>query len=919
MLGPGIHLLARMRLPQKLLLIAAIFVIPIFLLLVGYTRLLNQQIGAAERELLGVKVIAPVRQMIQAMQLHRGLSQQAIAGNAVARAKLPELRGKITAAVAEADRIDAEFGQTLGTHDEWAKMRGGWQALADHADGLNAEDSFRQHTETIGKVRDFLILVADHSGMTLDPDIETSYLVNAFATKIVRMTESAGIMRASSLKAIALDSLPMAQRIDLAVLLNLVSTDLADIRASLDKVEAANAVARAALEKPDAALKSSLVEYQDLVRTQVLAGERITAKGDAMLRVATTAIDAAYVLNDAARQEFTRIVEVRVERLRMSRLYSLLGVAIALLAVTYLFLAFRSALLAAIGVIGAGARRIAGGNFSEPLRIEARDELADIGGELNRTQSQLRENIEREREAANANLRIKNALDVSSNSVMLADNDGIIIYANAAAIDMFKAAEADIRRELPQFNASAVLGSNFDQYHRQSAHQRTLLAGLHGTHRAEIHIGGRSFSMAANPIINPAGERLGTVVEWRDRTAEVSIESEIAAIIAAAAAGDFGKRLATETLQGFFLELGQGINRLLEASSNAMRDIGALLDRLAHGDLTQMIETEYQGMLGKLKDDANSTVVQLRDVVTRIKQATEAVTTAAQEIAAGNRDLSSRTESQASSLEETASSMEELNTTVQQNAANAHEANTLARKSNEVASKGGEMVKRVVTTMSEIQGSSKKIADIIGVIDGIAFQTNILALNAAVEAARAGEQGRGFAVVASEVRSLAQRSATAAKEIKALIAESVDKVEGGAQLVQAAGKTMDEVVASFQNVANLVTQIADASSEQTEGIGQVTQAINQMDEVTQQNAALVEEAAATSEGLEQQARGLMRAVGMFNLGDEQVTPRALLASDAPSAAAAPRISGAARMASPARPARMALPPAHDAVEEWEEF
>jgi methyl-accepting chemotaxis protein len=355
----------------------------------------------------------------------------------------------------------------------------------------------------------------------------------------------------------------------------------------------------------------------------------------------------------------------------------------------------------------------------------------------------------------------------------------------------------------------------------------------------------------------------------------------------------------------------------METSSSGLAAVANILNALARGDLSQKMEGDYHGTFGQLKDDTNTTVERLREVVGRIKEATEAINTASQEIAAGNQDLSSRTEEQASSLEETASSMEQLNATVKQNADSARQANELATSSNEIAARGGQMVKQVVDTMIGIQASSQKIADIVGVIDSIAFQTNILALNAAVEAARAGEQGRGFAVVATEVRNLAQRSATAAKEIKLLIGESVDKVEGGARLVNEAGATMDEVVASFQRVAHLVTDITNASREQSSGIEQVTQAVSQMDEVTQQNAALVEEAAAAAESLEEQARGLVQAVSMFKLAEGTTLPGPALRDATPR-----QLGGKVGSGETATGGRTAkLPPPHlaDDEEEWEEF
>ena len=295
------------------------------------------------------------------------------------------------------------------------------------------------------------------------------------------------------------------------------------------------------------------------------------------------------------------------------------------------------------------------------------------------------------------------------------------------------------------------------------------------------------------------------------------------------------------------------------------------IDRMSSGDLTGRIHASGTGEVQRMLQALRILQINIKLLVGQIKQSTGIVNAGASEIAAGNADLSARTESQASSLEETASSMEELTSTVRQNADNANQANQLVVSTADVAEKGGSVVHQVVDTMASIKDSSRKIADIIGVIDGIAFQTNILALNAAVEAARAGEQGRGFAVVASEVRNLAQRSASAAKEIKTLIEDSVSKVDTGSELADEAGVAMNEIVSSVKRVAAIMSEIASASQEQSAGIEQVNQAVGQMDEITQQNAALVEEAAAASESMQQQAQKLSELVEVFQLVQGQAS------------------------------------------------
>ncbi|QOL47730.1 methyl-accepting chemotaxis protein [Massilia litorea] len=341
-----------------------------------------------------------------------------------------------------------------------------------------------------------------------------------------------------------------------------------------------------------------------------------------------------------------------------------------------------------------------------------------------------------------------------------------------------------------------------------------------------------------------------------------------------------------------------------------------LAETVAGGDLTRTIDTDTKDETGALLRALRHMNDSLVKIVTQVRNGTDTIATGSAEISAGNLDLSARTEQQAGALEETAASMEELTTTVRQNADNARQANQLSIAASEVAAQGGAVVGQVITTMGSINESSRKIVDIIGVIDGIAFQTNILALNAAVEAARAGEQGRGFAVVASEVRNLAQRSAAAAKEIKVLIGDSVDKVDVGAKLVDQAGATMEQVVSSIRRVTDIMAEITHASQEQTGGIEQVNQAIGQMDQVTQQNAALVEEAAAAAGSMQDQAAQLAQVVGVFKLNGPALAAPAAAASPA---RALPRPAPALRVTRPAPVKASAKAPARVSADEWETF
>ena len=363
-------------------------------------------------------------------------------------------------------------------------------------------------------------------------------------------------------------------------------------------------------------------------------------------------------------------------------------------------------------------------------------------------------------------------------------------------------------------------------------------------------------------LFGKAEATLNEIIKLNNGVADASVKDGGAAVIRSESLMLILGLLASALGMGCAAYITRAITQPINAAVKVAQTV-------ASGDLTSHIEvhtTEETGQLLQALKDMNSSLV---NIVAQVRSGTETIATASTEIASGNLDLSSRTEEQASSLEETASSMEELTATVRQNADNAQQANQLALSASGVAVKGGEVVGKVVETMDAINDSSRKIVDIISVIDGIAFQTNILALNAAVEAARAGEQGRGFAVVASEVRNLAQRSASAAKEIKTLIGASVEQVNAGSMLVAQAGSTMNDIVDSVQRVSDIITEITAASSEQSVGIDEINRAIGQMDAVTQQNAALVEESAAAAESMQHQAHNLAQVVSVFKLNGQQ--------------------------------------------------
>ena len=474
------------------------------------------------------------------------------------------------------------------------------------------------------------------------------------------------------------------------------------------------------------------------------------------------------------------------------------------------------------------------------------------------------ETLRTNRQAAAESQRIVQALDTASSSVVLADNHHHILYLNRTAQTLFTRSATALRQELPGFDPAQLIGASLAVFQTGGTSSPLMQSLWSSGETLRLTVGGRIFKVVVNPVLDDDDTRLGTVLEWTDMNEEERAERQIEHLVAQAVAGELAARIDTRALgDGFLQRLGAGINQVLDSIAAPIRELKPVIEGLAHGNLDGRMRGHYAGDFVALSDATNSSLESLSATLGEIRTVSGAIHGAASEISIGNQDLSKRTENQAENLQRTLRNMVAITDTVHENAEHSRDADKLAQRARVQATEGGEVIGSAVLAMKDISKTSQKIADIISMIEEIAFKTNVLALNAAIEAARAGAQGRGFAVVASEVRNLAERSAQAAQEITALIEDSSQAVARGSQLVTASGSTLNEIIESVQQVSELIGQIATASVQQSGSLQEIREAITRIDDGTQQNAALVEETAACSLSLDDHAQSLFALVGRF--------------------------------------------------------
>jgi methyl-accepting chemotaxis protein len=860
--------LGRLLLWQKLALIAVAMSIPAVVLGVFYFKQTTAAIKQTRSEIEGTRYVRALGNLEAELSTHRSREFSLLSGDKARGSDVLAQSAEVDKLVAVMDQLDAGLGAKFGVSQGWQAFKEDWGTLKIKGEKQTPDESEEAHASLDDLLQRMIEVVSSDSKTLVDPDASTHALLSIAIVNGPSLVLDSLNLRRYAVHAAAKGYVGGDDRMGIKISHDRQQIQFHRLESALGDItpEVAAPIAEALKSA-----KSSSDQFYALVEAKVLNAAALEITPSALYEAGMDSHSAMKKIDTACYEAVTRLIEYRLASENHYRILTCASALAAFLGALFLAVRITRSMSGPLHHAVTVFSRISAGNYESDIKVTGTDEANQLLSALGNMQGTLRTQIETERAVAAENSRIREALDKASTSVVLADTRHQIIYLNQRASTQF------------------TLGTNLETLAADAGRERSRLDSLHGTEVDERKLGDLIFRVVSGPVLSDKGERIGTVMEWTERSQEVAIEKEMQAMLSAVVSGELTSRIAMTGKSGFFESASAGVNQLAD---------------------------------------------NMAQIVRSVKDASGEIYRASREIASGNSNLQQRTEEQSASLEETASSMEEMTTTVRQNADNAGEANQLAVAARDQAEHGGSVVNKAVHAMSDINEASRKIADIIGVIDEIAFQTNLLALNAAVEAARAGEQGRGFAVVATEVRTLAGRSATAAKEIKELIQDTVKKVEDGSLYVTRSGQTLEQIVASVKKVSDIVAEIAAASREQSAGIGQVNSAVLQMDELTQQNAALVEQATTASQSMAHEAHALHELMGSYQLGDQAQPaaagrPRGVpdtgdehLSDDAGSRRTPARAERQSPRRAAARPAASAQVAAAEPVaddNEWQEF
>lgn len=863
-------IIRKLKISQQLLLV--VFALGIPLALFAGEFLLDLKASAENRknQAEGAAYIQLIKPVQLGTAVHRGNVALLKNGDTSRQGEIDEAAAGVDSAYTA---LEAMEKSTQAFQSGSADLRTHWKRLRQDYMGLDAPESFAQHTLLINEILNLTESIASESGLAYAEDKDIYYSQRLSVEAIPDLVESLGVLRGrlSGLlqarlaggeinKLLLANVHSMVRRIEIIVpraegYLKGALNDNPDLDAALSgKVSEVKQAAESLLRSVDS-LENSLMAGEGALTAEMPA--QFFAEATAVIGLANSTWDH---LNQVIVKNTQQRASAEV-KLYYTVAILLLGLflAMAWFALTVIH-ALRQSLGAEPQELADVATAIAEGRLNEQMK-----DSVGAYAQLRIMRDTLKRQIQEAQDQLVITTRIQEAIETTTTSLMIADGDFNIVYVNPATYRALEKQESQIKKRVPDFDARALVGKNIDIFHRNPSHQREMLKNLREPYTARLELGEAHFGLTAGTIRSEKDEILGFVVEWRDETGQVLVESEVGALVDAAKAGDLSRRLDTANKSGFFKSLSEGLNTLLQSVDGVTDEVSQVMQKVASGDLKGRMDGHYQGKFGEIADAVNETLEKLGSVIRQVSDAGEATRASGHEISQGNRQLSERTEKQSSSLEETASALEQLTGNVRNTADNSRQADMLSAQTRDSAMKGGEVVERTVAAIQEISESSEKIAEIIGVIDEIAFQTNLLALNASVEAARAGDQGRGFAVVATEVRNLAQRSANSAREIKDLIQDSVRRVKLGSELAGESGVMLQEIIGNVKKVSDLISDIAAATEEQTSGIEEINKAIAELDDITQQNAALAEETASAAESAMENTELMAEAVGFFNI------------------------------------------------------
>jgi len=853
-----INILSRTSLGKKLAAASITFMLALTAVLTLLVLESSKAIDMAEGELTGVEYIAPLRQLSSDVAAHRGMTNALLNGNETFRDKLALKRNDITKDIQVIEEADQRLGESLKTGDLWQQLKSEWNKLGINAEQLAAAESFSRHTALINNIISMIAHVGDTSSLILDPVLDSYYLMDVIVTKTPALMNQLGILRGKGAGLLSSGKITNAQKINLTSMHANIQTAIDQTIRSVAVAIENNAQLEPLLTPQLAAFKQSSSVFMKNVDDGLLKAGTLEADASVFFADGSNAIQKTTELFNASEKQLTALLNDRIGD-TYAEMFKSVGFVMSLVLIAVLLSVYvsRSITRTTRQVLDVFAN-ISEGKYDNDIVVHTQDELGQLLYGLKGLQIRMGYELNTVGEAANESSSIKTALDRASTNVMMVGVEDEVIYMNDAIQKMFVDVESALKEVVPGFDASQLMASNIEEFFKDIGHQQTSLQALKDSRNAVVKVGSLTLEITTTPVFAESGKRLGTVVEWNNRTEEVGVENEVGSIVEAAANGDFSQQINETGKDGFYLKLAKGINEVLQTTSTGIDDVVRVLRALAQGDLTQSIEADYKGVFGQLKDDVNTTSERLTNVIGKVHSNNDQSAGTATQVSSTSQELGQGSSEQAASLEEISSSMEQMSANIRQSADNASQTEQIAQKAATDAEESGQAVNEAV-------GAMKDIAEKISIIEEIARQTNLLALNAAIEAARAGEHGKGFAVVAAEVRKLAERSQKAAGEIGDLSGTTVTVAEQ-------AGDKLLKLVPDIQKTAELVQEISVASREQDTGAEEINKAIQQLDQVVQQSAASAEELASSAQELSNLVDDQREAMSFFSLAEGSAAP-----------------------------------------------